>query len=686
MKQWNYRYTDRESFEAYIKEKGVEKSDSLLIQITTGEADAERVDTIRDEILRVLPFAVIIGMGSALQLCEGDFSLKETVLTLTLFEKSHLSEWSFVLPPDEECDADRVAQLLASHVTDDTKGILLFTNAVSADIESLFIACRSYISIPVFGGLASSFDPDNPSPFVISTEKVFCEDAAVAVLLKGEALSIHFSRLFAWESIGKEFTVTRAEGRRLYELDGKNIMDVYSKYFGPLTRERLLYLSLAHPFIRHSKEFGEVSRVLLQYDGECGIYTGRFEEGEKVQIGFGNYKKMVDCTDRSRELFSQIPMEAFWGFACISYMRGYTDLLKKSLLPYRKNFPSIHFAITFGEFGWIDGINSFMNNTIVRVSLSEDPEARFVIEDVDIDLDEKDRLLETLSTLVTSSSREIIELNRYLEEEVKKRTQELADLNASLARRIEQEVQRNREKDKMLYHQSKLAAMGEMINNIAHQWRQPLNIIALVMQDLSLKSKLGNLTPEMVVLAEKKINDTLKYLSDTIDDFRSFASEREESSRPGRFEAGKMIKDAIRLISVVLEDVHIRLRLELPEIDCEVNGRANDLKQVILNLVYNAIDILKEREIENPEITIGMRCDGKVILYVHDNGGGIEKELLDKIFEPYFTTKYQSRGSGLGLYMSKMIVEKRFKGEIEVKNCPEGACFEIKIPVAAVVA
>ena len=683
MKQWSFKYENLRQLEAFASDNRLDERATLLIQITSGILDIPRLRTIHEELRRVFPAALITGMGSALQMDGGEFFEDETVLTFTRFDKSRISEWSLSFDRTEGFEPERLADILASQVEEDTKGILLYTNTVTSDIEGLIIACQKRIEIPIFGGLATSFDPDNPSPYVVSTGKIYDEDAIVAIFMSGKDLLLRPDCLQAWESIGKEFTVTRAEGRKLCEVDGQSIMDVYSKYFGPLTKERLLYLSLAHPFLRHSKEFGEVSRVLLEYDGTCGVYTGAFKEGEKVQIGFGNYKSMIDCTKTNPEIFAQTPTEVFWGFVCISYTRGYADLLKKSMEPYLRNLPSIFFVVTFGEFGYVDGRNSFLNNTIVRIHLSEDPEARFVVDPIDVKLDEKDRLLETLSTLVTSSSREIIELNRYLEEEVRKRTKELADLNASLAKRIEQEVRKNREKDKMLYHQSKLAAMGEMISNIAHQWRQPLNIIALVMQDLAIKSKMGLLSPEMILLAEKKINETLKYLSDTIDDFRSFAAMGEEPAKPGRFEVGRAVRDAMRLVSVVLEDVDIRLQLDLPERECAVTGRANDFKQVLLNLVYNAIDVLKDKAVENPTIRIGIRCDKEVIVYVQDNGGGIEEGLIDKIFEPYFTTKYQARGTGLGLYMSKMIVEKRLGGEIVARNRLDGACFEIKLPLAA---
>ena len=186
----------------------------------------------------------------------------------------------------------------------------------------------------------------------------------------------------------------------------------------------------------------------------------------------------------------------------------------------------------------------------------------------------------------------------------------------------------------MLYHQSKLASMGEMINNIAHQWRQPLNIIALVMQDLSFKARIGNITPAAIIHAENKINETLKYLSDTIDDFRSFVSNGEEYSHPGGFEVCKTIKETVRLISIVLEDEKIELKLMLPEEEKIVKGSPNDLKQILLNLIYNAIDVLKERRVENPVIKVEVKYNSKVNINERDNAVGNEQKNNDKNIAP----------------------------------------------------
>ena len=683
MRHWNHDYTDREALKSFVERERLTGYERLLIQVNSGVTDAGRIDEVRGAIGELLPHAVVAGASSVMQLADSRLVENHIVLGITAFEKSRLSLFEYGFASADRNDPAEVVRLLMEQIEVDTKGILLLTNTVRFDIEALIKESnRRFPHIPIFGGIASDREPFQN--FVVFTQNhIYLEEGVVAVVLHGDALNISCNYFFDWEPIGREFTVTRADGRTLYELDGEPIIDVYEKYFGPLDKERLLKLSLAHPLIKHSPEFGPVARAMLEIDDEKGFYTGEFEEGEKVQIGFGHYKRMMSRYEIIPEVYRTVPSQALWFFICISYQYGYIGILNASATFYR-DIDKIFALLTFGEFSHKEGRNRFLNFTLTRVALSEDPDARIRLNLTEVKNDPKDELLATLSTLVASSSHEIMELNRHLEKEVEERTKELAELNASLEKRIDQEVRKNREKDKMLYHQSKLAAMGEMINNIAHQWRQPLNIIALVMQDLSLKTRIGHLSSSAISNAEKKINETLKYLSDTIDDFRSFASNGEAYSHPGAMEVCKTVRETIRLVSIVLEDEKIRLKLSMPERETVVKGSPNDLKQVLLNLVYNAIDVFKERRIEEPLIKIEVKYVRKnVVIIVRDNAGGIEGEILEKIFEPYFTTKYKARGTGLGLYMSKMIVEKRLGGKISARNTRHGAAFWIELPIKA---
>ncbi len=253
---------------------------------------------------------------------------------------------------------------------------------------------------------------------------------------------------------------------------------------------------------------------------------------------------------------------------------------------------------------------------------------------------------------------------------------ELRNLNLSLRKKISKEVEKNREKDKLIYQQSKLVALGEMIGNISHHWRQPLNNLALSIQDIENAYYFGELDEEYIINLSNDSMKQINYLSSTIDDFRNFfkGNDTEED-----FYISNMIDGAI---AVTLSGTNIESIKLIKEIinDEELRGSKNQFSQVIINLIKNSKDVFNERKVNNPYIFIKLyRDENYIILDFADNGGGIPEKIIDRIFEPYFTTKHQSVGRGLGLYISKMIIEHNFNGELNVKNINEGAMFSIKI-------
>ncbi len=252
----------------------------------------------------------------------------------------------------------------------------------------------------------------------------------------------------------------------------------------------------------------------------------------------------------------------------------------------------------------------------------------------------------------------------------------IEELNRDLEKRVEEEVKKNREKDKQLLHQSRLAQMGEMISMIAHQWRQPLSAISSCSLAINVKAKLGKLDKESAVELSEKISEYSQHLSSTIDDFRDFFKPnrgKEETT----YES--LVKSALSIVEVSLKNRSVDVRLDL-QCDALLTTYPNELKQVILNLVKNAEDAVVERKIPEPYIEIKSYTeDNKAVLEVRDNAGGVPDNIIDKIFDPYFSTKLEKNGTGLGLYMSKMIVEEHCNGKLEVENGPEGAIFKITL-------
>lgn len=260
--------------------------------------------------------------------------------------------------------------------------------------------------------------------------------------------------------------------------------------------------------------------------------------------------------------------------------------------------------------------------------------------------------------------------------ERKRAEQRIERLNRTLEKRISAEVAHNREKDHLMIQQSRLAALGEMIGNIAHQWRQPLNAVGLIVQ--SLLDPFDNEGPDREQLAQSvgQAMEIIQHMSQTIDDFRGFFKPEKESCA---FSLSDVIRKAVSLVEAGFRSNAVAVTLDLKE-DVRIVGYPNEYAQVLLNLLHNAKDIAIERRIRNPWVKIRLRSKGgRSVVTVSDNAGGIPASVRDRIFEPYFSTREQGKGTGIGLYMSKSIIEKSMGGRLLARSRAGGAEFIIEV-------
>ncbi len=258
--------------------------------------------------------------------------------------------------------------------------------------------------------------------------------------------------------------------------------------------------------------------------------------------------------------------------------------------------------------------------------------------------------------------------------QVRKSNKVLNALNQTLEERVKEEVEKNREKDYMLSIQSRQAAMGEMIANIAHQWRQPLNAIGIIVQNFLEAYNFNELNKEYLENKVKKAMTIINYMSQTIDDFRSyFKSDKAKQT----FYINEVIEKAISFIDPMLKANNIKLEVNVGQAEA-ISANKNELTQVIVNILGNAKDAIIENEITGGLIKIDFRQEKeKNILQIFNNGGNITNNHLEKIFEPYFSTKTDRQGTGLGLYMSKTIIEKNMGGSLVAENKDDGVVFVI---------
>ncbi len=282
--------------------------------------------------------------------------------------------------------------------------------------------------------------------------------------------------------------------------------------------------------------------------------------------------------------------------------------------------------------------------------------------------------LVAITILTATGSDYYLKLRKIVELSV-----ELKQFNTALEERVRTEVQKNIEKDIQLMHQARLAQVGEMVGMIAHQWRQPLNIISTAATDMDLKLELKTLDEATSRKHIDTINTLTQHLSTTIDDFRDFFKVTKEMERTS---LNEVVTATLKIIGEFITNKNIIIETDLKS-TATFESYPNELKQVLLNLLKNAEDALLERGVADPKIMIKSYEDEDYIsLEVCDNAGGVPEDIIEKIFDAYFTSKSKEIGTGLGLYMSKIIIEEHCRGSLSVHNEEAGACFCVRLPKA----
>ncbi|MDA7818154.1 hybrid sensor histidine kinase/response regulator [Sulfurimonas sp.] len=247
---------------------------------------------------------------------------------------------------------------------------------------------------------------------------------------------------------------------------------------------------------------------------------------------------------------------------------------------------------------------------------------------------------------------------------------------------LQNEIRENRQKDIQLINQSRNAQMGEIINIIAHHWRQPLSVISSTLMDIQMKSELDHFDFSDKEEVEKyasyinnrltRVSATVDTLSTTIDDFMSFYKPKQVKSL---IKIETILNRVLSIVNYIFKDEGIEIIKEY-DTKKELEVYENELMQAILNIVKNAQDNFLSKNIQNPCIKISLKDN---CISIYDNGGGIPQDIILNIFNPYFSTKDEKNGTGLGLYMSKIIIEKYHDGRISVENVDDGSCFHIEL-------
>lgn len=269
--------------------------------------------------------------------------------------------------------------------------------------------------------------------------------------------------------------------------------------------------------------------------------------------------------------------------------------------------------------------------------------------------------------------------SRKKTEQLEEAKNKLAQLNNSLEEKIHVEVEKNKQHQKLMIQQSRHAQMGEIISMIAHQWRHPLNNLSLIIQDAVFQYKINKFDENVISKLDIESVKQITQMSNTIKEFRTFFQPDNVSVK---YDINKSIVDALNIVRPMLEIENIPLDVETQD-HIYVVGFPTELGQAIVNILVNAKDALMEKNITDKSMKLTLALvDNDAVINIEDNGDGIPLEIVNKIFDPYFSTKTLTHGTGLGLYMTKIIVEDHMNGKLSVSNSDHGTVFKIVIPKA----
>ena len=657
----NTIYNTIDDLKDVVSHNKIDTNSKLLVQVFTGVPNLESIQKLIKDIKDILPNCEILGATTDGEITNGKVTIHETSISITKFD-SVTFKIDYIEFNENESVAQSSKKLASKICQDDSRAIIAFADGLNTNGEEFLNGIASFRDdISVSGGLAG----DNATfveTYVFTNDKIVTA-GAVAVSLNGN-LNVATDYSFHWQPIGKELVITKSKDNVVYTIDGNTAYDTYKYYLGEEVANMLPAIGIEFPLIiqRNGIVIARAA-VGLNEDGSL-VFAGNLHEGDVVQFGYGNSEQILNNSTKKAMGLNDIPIESIFIYSCMARRRFMPELIEREIEPLT-HFGSVSGFFTYGEFFTTSCSNNkeLLNQTMTILALSESESKKNIsIENFNLNADATTITTIALSHLVNVTS------------------SELHEINTDLKVRIKREKQIVTEQEEHIFAQTKMASMGEMIGNIAHQWRQPLSTISTIATGAQVQNDLGILDNESFKLNTDKIIENVNYLSDTISIFRDFLKE-DNDLKPHNLQ--DVIKQVLVIVDAGLKDNHIELiqnvDYDTPIVISMVSG---ELSQVFINIINNAKDAIVDNGIEFG--VIKLKCfekDNCAYITIEDNAGGIPDDVVAKIFDPYFTTKDSSKGTGLGLHMSKDIITKHMGGKISARNLNDGAIFEIEIPI-----
>jgi len=677
MRQLVHYYYHNDRLVTWLRENNIVDSNRLLIEINFPDSDQKKLQTLLNYLSKLLPQATIVGMQSFTSFINHRVTdiNPQPVISIMEFQLARIS--SEVIDLSKKYSEPFDLSTIKKHLQADTQAVEILSSYNETETSTLINKIgTTFRQLKVFGGGATSKEQNSHSTFVFHNNTIY-KKALVLIFMHGENLSVELFQAFDWKPISKKKVVTKVEGNALLTLDDNLALEIYKKYFPSIKEDPSV--SLQVPLYTTKDNISSIAHILdIDFDKQSLIMAQKLQEGDIVQLSIGNYNSMMNRIGEINDFLRETPAQALWIGSCISYEYGF----RVPIIHYISNIKSTNHIFGYSTsqeyFNTENQPYTYHNHTFIMAAISESNSAYIPISEAkSTNITPFELANKNLYSIMHKTASELNQLTENLENIVDQRTNELATLNKELQIKIKDAVRKEKRQNAIMNQQSRLASMGEILENIAHQWRQPLNTVSWIMNDTLIKAQLGKSNEVDLEELAKKVNNSIQFLSETVEDFRRFV---DHSDMAQTFNLQKVIKSTILLIKETLIRSKIKIELYCDD-DIKYKGYENDIKHVVMNIINNARDAFEENKIENGLITIRVYHEkDELLIAIQDNAGGIPKKILKNIFEPYFTTKHKTKGTGLGLYMSKNMIEK-VNGSLEVPSIVNGkTTFLITLP------
>ena len=651
MQTLNHKYQSEKILIEWLNEQGFVSKKECLVQFFCGIPKKKIMQKIATTLYSQLPHAHIIGTSTDGEISGNEVSEQEIIISVSIFEKTTISSASL----EYDNNPFKMGRELALELdAPDTKVMILFTTGLAINGEEFLkgagsVSNQRYL---LSGGMAGD-EGEFKQTYVTHQGKVLSK-GSVGVVLKSKELSVQSHYQFGWEAVGLPMVVTKSEENRVYELDGIPIIDIYEKYFGKEISSLLPKVGVEIPLIINRKG-NKIARACINtFDDGSLLFAGNVIKGEEVRFGIGSADIILRDSKTICDNFGpNCTPETIFVYSCMARRRllGSQNTIELNNMAKR--------CTVSGYFGYAEfysdmNDNYLFNETMTIIAMSE-------------------------SHIPGKGRTKTFALDKNPNEENDKMMYALTHMTNVIARewqeRVDTEIQKNKEQERQSFQKNKLAQMGEMIGMIAHQWRQPLNAISATGINLSLLSGMNILEDAKVQESSEFIQDQCQIMSSTIDTFMNFVKPSKESKA---FQISHTLESIMQIMGTQLNNHNIKVNINTTNEHISMVGYEDLLEQVIINLLSNARDAFESIESADKFINIDVDMHkGIPIITIEDNAGGIEEDIRHKIFNPYFTTKEQGKGTGIGLYMSMDIMKKSFDGDLVYTATDFGSSFKL---------